>query len=81
MVVVTAIVTDQLAATVLRLRDAGRRMALVSLADEPPPQLEGVPTFQISPAAPAFRHFGQGAYDAVAALAAAGLSSREVGGG
>lgn len=81
LVVVTAIVTDQLAATVLRLRDAGRRMALVSLADEPPPQLEGVPTFHISPAAPAFRHFGQGAYDAVAALAAAGLSSREVGGG
>jgi uncharacterized protein (DUF58 family) len=39
LVVVTAVVTDDLAATILRLREAGRRLALVSLADEPLPDL------------------------------------------
>ena len=79
LVVVTAVVADELAATILRLRDAGRQMALVSLADEPPPQLDRVATFHLSPATPAFRRFGQGPYDATAALLAAGLTSEELG--
>jgi len=81
LVVVTAIVTDDLAATILRLRDAGRQMALVSLAEEPPPHLERVATFHLPSATPAFQHVGQGADDATAALLAAGLTAWEVGGG
>lgn len=36
LVVVTAVVTDELLATLLRLHEVGRRLALVSLAEEPP---------------------------------------------
>lgn len=74
LVVVTAIVTDDLAAAILRLRDAGRRMALVSLAEEPPPQLDRVITFHLPPSAPILRRFNRGPYDAAAALEAAGLT-------
>jgi hypothetical protein len=81
LVVVTAIVTDDLAATILRLRDAGRQMALVSLAEEPPPHLERVATFHLPSATPAFQHVSRGADDATAALLAAGLTVWEVGGG
>ncbi len=71
LIVVTAIVTDGLAAAILRLRDAGRRMALVSLAEEPPPQLDGVATYHLPSSTPAFQRFGRGPYDATAALQAA----------
>ncbi|HEY66757.1 MAG: DUF58 domain-containing protein [Chloroflexi bacterium] len=81
LVVVTAIVTDELAAAILRLRRAGRRMALVSLADEPPPQLDGVATYHLPSSTPAFQHFSEGPYDATAALEAAGLTPREARGG
>lgn len=81
LVVVTAIVTDGLTAAILRLRDAGRRMALISLAEESPPQLNGVATFHLPAATPAFRRRGRGADGATAALEAAGLTSREVHGG
>jgi len=81
LVVVTAVVTDQLAASILRLRDAGRRMALVSLAEDPPPHLEGVATFHLPAAAPAFQRRGQGADDATLALQAAGLLAWEAQGG
>jgi uncharacterized protein (DUF58 family) len=37
-VVVTAIVPDELMLALLRLREAGRRVVLISLADEPPPR-------------------------------------------
>jgi uncharacterized protein (DUF58 family) len=77
LVVVTAIVTDRLAATILRLRDAGRRMALVSLAEESPPQLDGVTTFHLPSTMPVFQRFGPGVDDAMAALRAAGLTSGE----
>jgi uncharacterized protein (DUF58 family) len=80
LVVVTAIVTDNLAAAILSLQDAGRRMALVSLADEPPPELEGVAIYHLPSSTPAFQHFARDPYDATAALQAAGLASREVGG-
>ncbi|MDY6876724.1 MAG: DUF58 domain-containing protein [Chloroflexota bacterium] len=74
LVVVTAIVTDGLAATLLRLRDAGRRMALVSLADEPPPQLDGVTIHHLPFSTLVFRRFSEGRYDAASSLQVAGLS-------
>jgi len=76
LVVVTAIVTDRLATTILRLRDAGRRMVLVSLADEPPPQLDGVTAYHLPSSTQAFQRFDGGPYDATAALQAAGLGPR-----
>ena len=90
LVVVTAVVTDDLGATILRLREAGRRLALVSLADEPPPYLDGVTTYHLPPAAPAFQRSAQERYDPYAALVDAGLALpagrdktgvREMGGG
>ena len=81
LVVVTAIVTEGLAAAIMRLRDAGRRMALVSLAEEPPPQLEGVTTHHLSPSLLTFSRPVRGSEGATAALQAAGLTAREVGGG
>jgi hypothetical protein len=90
LVVVTAVVTDELAATILRLRDAGRRLVLVSLADEPPPHLDGVAAFHLPPGAPAFRRSAREPYDPDAALVDAGLACldgrvkpvvREAGGG
>jgi len=76
LVVVTAIVTDGLAAAIMRLRDAGRRMVLISLADEdePPPQLDGVTTYHLPSSMPAFQGLDRGPYDATAALQAAGLA-------
>jgi len=81
LVVVTAVVTEGLAAAILRLRDAGRRMALVSLAEEPPPRLDGVTTRHLPPSTSAFQHRSWGPEGAAAALRAAGLTAREVGGG
>lgn len=78
LVVVTAIVTDQLAAAILGLREAGRQMALVSLAEEPPPRLDGVVTYHLPPSAPIFQQFDRGPDDVAAALQAAGLTSQEV---
>jgi hypothetical protein len=71
-------VTDELAATIIGLRNAGRRMALVSLAEEPPPQLEGVVTYHLPSSAPVFHRFGKEPGDVIAALQAAGLTSEEV---
>ncbi len=81
LVVVTAIVTDELATAILRLREAGRRMVLGSLAEEPPPQLAGVFTYHLPPATPVFQRLGRGPYDATAALQAAGLPTWEGWGG
>ena len=75
LVVVTAIVTDDLAAAILGLRDAGRRMALISTAEEPPPQIEQVATYHLPPSAPVFQRASEAA-DGMAALAAAGLIAR-----
>ena len=65
--------TDNLATMILRLRDAGRRIALVSLADDPPPQLDGVTTYHLLSSTQAFQGFDRGPYDATAALQAVGL--------
>jgi uncharacterized protein (DUF58 family) len=75
LVVVTGIVTDNLAMMILRLRDAGRRIALVSLADDPPPQLDGVTIYHLPSSTQAFQGFDRGPYDAAAALHAVGLGS------
>jgi len=75
LVVVTAIVTDELAAAILRLRDAGRRMVLISLAEEPPSRLDGVVTCHLPSSAPVFECFGAGSYGVTAALQSAGLTS------
>ncbi len=78
LVVVTAIVTDELAATIIGLRNAGRRMALISLAEDPPPELDGVVTYHLPSSAPVFHRFGKEPGDVIAALRAAGLTSEEV---
>jgi uncharacterized protein (DUF58 family) len=76
LLVVTAIVTDELAAATVRLREAGRRMALISLAEEPPPRMEGVVTVHLPSSAPAFQRLAEGAYDVTTALRSAGLTLR-----
>jgi uncharacterized protein (DUF58 family) len=75
LVVVTAIVPEDLAIAILRLRDAGRRMALVSLAEEAPPILESVSTHHLPSATPAFEQLARGEYDPLLALRAAGLTA------
>jgi uncharacterized protein (DUF58 family) len=49
LVVVTGIVSEELTTTLLRLRDVGRRLVLVSLAKEPPPsrELEGILSYHL----------------------------------
>jgi uncharacterized protein (DUF58 family) len=73
LVVVTAIVTDRLAEAFVNLRDAGRRLALVSLEEDPPPFLGGVATYHLPPSMPLFQRFDD-TYDATEALDAAGLT-------
>ena len=73
LVVVTAIVTDDLATMLLRLRDAGRRLALVSLAEDPPPSLDGIAAYHLPSSMHAFQG---GPHSATAALRAAGLGPR-----
>jgi len=47
-VVVTAIVSEELVATLLRLRDVGRRLVLISLDQEPPGrELEGILSYHL----------------------------------
>jgi hypothetical protein len=78
LVTVTATVPDELATTILHLRDAGRRMALVSLADEEPPELDGVATYHLPPSTPIFQPFSQQRYNVTAALQTAGLLAPEM---
>lgn len=53
---VTAVVTDEIMVGLLRLKEAGRRVVLVSLADEPPPKgLGNVLTYHIPSTVPAFQ--------------------------
>jgi uncharacterized repeat protein (TIGR01451 family) len=55
LVVVTAIVTPELAQMLVRLRDAGRRVVLIALGLEAPPEAPGVRTYYVPPQAAAFR--------------------------
>jgi uncharacterized protein (DUF58 family) len=74
LVVVTAIVTDRLAEAFVNLRNAGRRLALISLEEAPPPPLEGVTTFHLPASMPVFQQSDGRTYDATEALDAAGLT-------
>lgn len=55
LVLVTAHVSEEMAAVLLRLKEAGRRVVLISLADEAPPALPNILTYHAPPDAPAFR--------------------------
>jgi len=60
-VVVTAVITDELRIALVRLREAGRRVVLLALGDEPPPLMrtrygsESVLTYHIPADVPAFQ--------------------------
>lgn len=55
-VLITAVVTDDILVTLVRLKEAGRRIVLVSLADEPPPNNLGqIITYHIPSSVQAFQ--------------------------
>jgi hypothetical protein len=55
-VLVTAVVTEEIIIALLRLKEAGRRVVLVSLADEAPPgNLGNLLTYHIPGSTPAFQ--------------------------
>lgn len=55
-VLVTAIVTDEIMVALSRLKEAGRRVVLISLADDPPPKHLGrIITYHIPSSTPAFQ--------------------------
>lgn len=53
LVLVTAHVTEEMGAVLLRLKEAGRRVALISLAEEPLPSLPGIVSYHIPTGVPA----------------------------
>lgn len=64
LVLVTAHVGEEMTAVLLRLKEAGRRVALVTLSEESPPSLSRVPVYHIPPDAAPFtsqEKTGQGA--------------------
>jgi uncharacterized protein (DUF58 family) len=52
LLLVTAVVSEEMLATLMRLRQAGRRLALVALTAEALPTLEGITTYRIQPYVP-----------------------------
>ncbi len=54
LVLVTAHVTEEMAAVLARLKKAGRRVALISLAEESPPFMDGILTYHVPPHTPVF---------------------------
>jgi uncharacterized protein (DUF58 family) len=52
---VTAIINDEMLATLIQLKEAGRRLVLVSLTDEPPSDLEGILVYHLPSDSKAFR--------------------------
>jgi uncharacterized protein (DUF58 family) len=67
---VTAHTSSDIAAVLLRLKEAGRRVALISLSPEPPPTLPGIITYHIPPGVPAISAAGAD----IQALSAASLA-------
>jgi uncharacterized protein (DUF58 family) len=56
LVLVTAVVTEEILVSLVRLKEAGRRVVLISLAEEPPPRhLRGILTYHIPSNLPAFQ--------------------------
>ena len=71
LVLVTAIVHEEILATLIQLRKAGRRVVLISLAAEPPPKkLEGIIVHHLPDDTPAFQHQGREAATTAGTLAA-----------
>lgn len=55
-VLVTAVVTEEILVSLVRLKEAGRRVTLISLADEPmPTEMQGVLAYHIPPTLPPFQ--------------------------
>lgn len=77
LVVVTPIVTDRLEDVIVTLRDAGRRLALVSLEGEPPPSLRNVVTYHLPPSLPVFDQPNGAPTSSRKALLASGLLNIE----
>ena len=75
-VLVTAVVSQGICAELHSLHGAGRPTALVSLADSPPPHINGIAVYHLPPDAAVFGERVNGANDSAAALEAAGLSPR-----
>jgi uncharacterized protein (DUF58 family) len=68
-VLVTAIITDEMMVSLVRLKEAGRRVVLISLAEELPPKgLGAILTYHIPSTVPAFRAGPQGRTTTEAAL-------------
>lgn len=68
-VLVTGIVTDEIMVALLRLKEAGRRVVLISLADNPPPLgLGNMLTYHIPATIPAFQKGRKAATATEAAL-------------
>ncbi|MCB9433535.1 MAG: hypothetical protein H6668_16300 [Ardenticatenaceae bacterium] len=68
-VLVTGIVTDEIMVALLRLKEAGRRVVLISLADDPPPlELGNMLTYHIPATVPAFQKGRKAATATEAAL-------------
>ncbi|MEZ4594370.1 MAG: DUF58 domain-containing protein [Chloroflexota bacterium] len=60
-VLVTAVVTEEIMVALVRLKEAGRRVVLISLADKPPPKgLGNILSYHIPASVPAFQN-GQSA--------------------
>lgn len=56
LVLVTAIVTDEIASALIRLKQAGRRIVLITLAEEAPPDsLQGILSYHVPGTVPAFQ--------------------------
>ena len=68
-VLVTAVVSDEILVSLLRLKEAGRRVVLISLADEPPPnKLGNILSYHIPASTPAFQASSQSSNATEAAL-------------
>ena len=57
LVLVTAVVSEEMLVTLVRLKEAGRRVTLISLASEPPPrEAGGLLIYHVPPTLPAFEN-------------------------
>lgn len=54
-VVVTAMVTEQMLLGLIQLKRSGRRITIIALTPDPPPQVEGITLFHIPATLPAFQ--------------------------
>jgi uncharacterized protein (DUF58 family) len=71
LLLVTAVVTDEIMVSLVRLREAGRKVVLISLADDPPPSgLGNVLSYHIPSNLPAFQASRQNQTATEAALSA-----------